>query len=140
MLSLKNAETIVFDSGETVAIAHNQTEEILARLVHSFFNRDATVEEWQLGQKALDDQASHESILAWFKQHVPMDGLPDATYIDVIYQKTLGRAPNNSELTRHLSRLEGHQISREWFAVKIAESSEAAAQLIGSVMLQEGWV
>jgi len=140
MLSLKNAETIVFDSGETVAIAHNQTEEILARLVHSFFNRDATVEEWQLGQKALDDQASHESILAWFKQHAPMDGLSDATYIDVIYQNTLGRVPNNSELTRHLSQLEDHQISREWFAVEIAESSEAAAQLIGSVMLQEGWV
>lgn len=140
MLSLKNAETIVFDSGETVAIAHNQTEEILARLVHSFFNRDATVEEWQLGQEVLDDRVGYENIFAWFKQHAPMDELPDATYIDVIYQNTLGRVPNNSELTRHLSQLEDHQISREWFAVEIAESSEAAAQLIGSVMLQEGWV
>ncbi len=140
MLSLKNAEAIAFDSGETVVIAHNQTEEILARLVHSFFNRDATVEEWQLGQKVLNDQVSHENILTWFKQHAPMDGLPDATYIDVIYQNTLGRAPNNNELTQHVFRLENHQISREWFAVEIAESSEAAAQLIGSVMLPEGWI
>lgn len=62
MLSLKNAEMIAFDSGETVVIAHNHTEDILARLVHSFFDRDATPEEWQLGREALDAQVSHRSI------------------------------------------------------------------------------
>lgn len=39
MLGLKNTEIIAFDSGETTVIAHHQVESILARLVHSFFDR-----------------------------------------------------------------------------------------------------
>lgn len=35
MFNLKNGEIIAFDHHETAIIAHNQTEDILARLVHS---------------------------------------------------------------------------------------------------------
>ncbi len=140
MLSLKNAEMIAFDSGETVVIAHNQTEDILARLIHSFFDRDATQEEWQLGREALDAQVSHRSILDWLQQHAGLDGLPNTDYVQTIYTQTLRRAATNDELDQQLSRLDSHQVDREWLAVEIAQSTEAATHLVGSVMLQEGWV
>ncbi|PXW83897.1 uncharacterized protein DUF4214, partial [Nitrosomonas sp. Nm84] len=140
MLSLKNAEMIAFDSGETVAIAHNQTEDILARLVHSFFDRDATLEEWQLGREALDAQVSHRSILDWFQQHAGLDDLSNADYVQTIYTQTLGRTATNDELDQQSSRLDSHQVDREWLAVEIAQSTEAAMHLVGSVMLQDGWV
>ena len=140
MLSLKNAEMIAFDNHETVVIAHNQAESILARLVHSFFNRDATVEEWQSGQKALEDQISHDSILDWLQQHAGLQNLSDTDYVQTIYTRTLGRSATGDELNLQLSRLESHQVDRSWLAVEIAQSSEAATHLVGSVLLQDGWV
>jgi hypothetical protein len=140
MLSLKNAEMIAFDSGESVVIAHNPVESILARLVHTFFNRDTTPEEWQSGLEALDAQVNHDTILDWFQQHAGLQDLSNTDYIETIYSQTLGRAATDSELDQQLSRLDNNQINREWLAVEIAQSSEAAAHLVGSVMLQEGWV
>ncbi|MBP6368198.1 MAG: DUF4214 domain-containing protein, partial [Nitrosomonas sp.] len=140
MLSLNNAEMIAFDSGETVVIAHNQAEDILARLIHSFFDRDATSEEWQLGREALDAQVSHRSILNWFQQHAGLANLPNTDYVQTIYTQTLGRAATDDELDQQLSRLDNNQVYREWLAVEIAQSTEAAIHLVGSVMLQEGWV
>lgn len=140
MLSLKNAEMIAFDSGETTVIAHNQTEDILARLVHSFFDRDATPEEWQLGREALAAQVSQRSILDWFQQHAGLDDLSDTDYVQTIYTQTLGRAATTDELDQQLSRLDSNQVDREWLAVEIAQSTEAAIHLVGSVILQEGWV
>jgi hypothetical protein len=140
MLSLKNAEAIAFDSGETVIVAHNAAEATLARLVHSFFNRDATSEEWQLGQEALDAQVSFDVILGWFKQNADLDGLSDTDYIQTIYTQTLGRLATNDEFNQQLARLENDQVSREWLTYEVAESSEAATHLIGSVLQQDGWV
>jgi len=140
MLSVKNAEAIAFDSGETVVIAHNQTEGILARLVHSFFNRNATSDEWLLGLKALDDQVSHDSILDWFQQHAGLNGLSDTDYIQTLFTQTLGRQASDNELNFYLNRLENNLIDRGWLAVVVADSFEAATHLVGSVMLQEGWV
>lgn len=140
MFSLKNAEMIAFDNHETVVIAHNDAESILARLVHSFFNRDATVEEWQSGQKALEDQVSHDSILDWLQQHAGLQNLSDTDYAQTIYTRTLGRSATGDELNLQLSRLENHQVDRSWFAVEIAQSSEAATHLIGSVLSQDGWM
>ena len=140
MLSLKNAEMIAFDSDETVAIAHDQTEAILARLVHSFFNRDATLEEWQSGREALNAQVSHDAILDWFQQYAGLNALSNTDYVQTIYTRTLGRSASDDELNQQLSRLDSHQIDREWLAVEIAQSAEATAYLVGSVMLQEGWI
>jgi regulator of extracellular matrix RemA (YlzA/DUF370 family) len=140
MLSLKNSEMIAFDSGESVVIAHNPVESILARLVHAFFNRDATSEEWRSGRDALDAGVSHDTILDWFQQHADLQGLSNSDYIETIYSQTLGRAVTDSELDQQLFRLDNNQINREWLAVEIAQSSEAAAHLVGSVMLQEGWI
>ncbi|WP_350115236.1 DUF4214 domain-containing protein [Nitrosomonas sp.] len=140
MLSLKNAEMIAFDNHETVVIAHNQAEGILARLVHSFFNRDATVEELQSGQKALEDQISHDSILDWLQQHAGLQNLSDTDYVQTIYTRTLGRSATGDELNLQLSRLESHQVDRSWLAVEIAQSDEAATHLVGSVLLQDGWL
>ncbi|TXI27207.1 MAG: DUF4214 domain-containing protein [Nitrosomonas oligotropha] len=140
MFSLKNAEMIAFDNHETVVIAHNQTEGILARLVHSFLNRDATVEEWQSGQKALEDQINHDSILDWLQQHAGLQNLSDTDYVQTIYTRTLGRSATGDELNLQLSRLESHQVDRSWLTVEIAQSGEAATHLVGSVLLQDGWV
>ena len=140
MFSLKNVEMIAFNSGETVVIAHNQTEGILARLMHSFFNRDATAEEWQLGRNALNDQSDLNSILDWLQQHAGLQDLSDTDYVQTIYTQTLGRSATGDELDLQLSRLESHQVDRSWLAVEIAQSDEAATHLVGSIMLQDGWV
>ncbi|SFD94603.1 DUF4214 domain-containing protein [Nitrosomonas sp. Nm166] len=140
MLSLKNAEMIAFDRSETVAIAHDQIEAILARLVHSFFNRDATVEEWQSGREALSAQVSHDAILDWFQQRAGLNALSNTDYVQTMYTRTLGRSATGEELSQQLSRLDSHQIDREWLAVEIAQSAEATAYLVGNVMLQEGWI
>ncbi len=140
MFSIKSAEMIAFDNNETVVIAHNQTEGILARLVHSFFNRDATAEEWQSGQQALNDQVDPNSILDWFQQHAGLQDLSDTDYVQTIYTQTLGRSATLDELDLQLSRLESNQVDRNWLPVEIAQSSEAVTHLIGSVLLQDGWV
>jgi len=140
MLSLKNAEMIAFDNGESVVIAHDTTEGILGRLFHSFFDRDATIAEWQLGREALQDQISPDIILDWFQQRAGLDALTDAAYVQAIYSRTLDRSATDDELSLQTSRLANNQIERKWLAVEIAQSSEAATHLIGSVMLQEGWI
>ncbi len=140
MLSLTNAEMIAFDSGETVVIAHNETEAILARLVHSFFNRDATREEWQSGRQALDAQVSHDIILHWFQQQADLETVTDTEYVATLYSQTLGRPATSDELSTQLARLGNDAISRDWLAVEIAQSSEAASHLVGSVLQQEGWI
>jgi len=140
MFSIKSAEMITFDNNETVVIAHNQTEGILARLVHSFFNRDATAAEWQLGRETLQKPYDSDAILDWFQQRAGLQDLSDTDYVQTIYTQTLGRSATIDELDLQLSRLESHQVDRNWLPVEIAQSSEAVTHLIGSVLLQEGWV
>ncbi len=140
MLSIKNAEAIAFDSGETVLIAHNQIDAILGRLFHSFFNRDATSAEWQLWQLVPADQLDPEDVLDWFQQNSNLDDLSDTNYVQTIFTQTLGRQASGSEFSFYLNRLENNLIDRGWLAVAVAESSEAAIHLAGSVMLHEGWV
>ncbi|SDU16410.1 DUF4214 domain-containing protein [Nitrosomonas ureae] len=140
MLNLKNAEMIAFDNGESVVIAHNATEGILGRLFHSFFDRDATMAEWQLGREALQDQIDPDTILDWFQQRADLDALTDADYVQTVYSRTLDRSATDDELSVQMSRLANGQIERKWLAVEIAQGSEAATHLIGSVMLQEGWI
>jgi len=140
MLNLKNAEMIAFDNGESVVIAHNATEGILGRLFHGFFDRDATMAEWQLGREALQDQIDPDTILDWFQQRADLDALTDADYVQTIYSRTLDRSATDDELSLQMSRLANGQIERKWLAVEIAQGSEAATHLIGSVMLQEGWI
>ncbi len=139
MLGLKNAEAIAFDNGETVVFAHNSTEAILARLFHSFFNRDATAAEWQLGREALAAQVSPDIILDWFQQKAGLGDLSNTDYLQTIFTQTLGRQATETELNEQLLRLEKGQINREWLAVEIAGSTEAI-NLVGNVMLHEGWI
>jgi len=140
MFSIKSAEMITFDNNETVVIAHNQTEGTLARLVHSFFNRDATAAEWQLGRETLQKPYDSDAILDWFQQRAGLQDLSDTDYVQTIYTQTLGRSATIDELDLQLSRLESHQVDRNWLPVEIAQSSEVVTHLIGSVLLQEGWV
>lgn len=139
MLGLKNAEAIAFDSGETVLFAHNTTEGILGRLFRSFFNRDATSAEWQLGREALAAQVDPDMILDWFQERAELAVLTDADYIQALYWQTYGRQASGSELQAQLLRLENETIDRPWLAVEIAASDEAI-DLVGNVMLTEGWI
>ena len=140
MFSLKNAEMIALDSGDTVVIAHDETEAILARLVHSFFDRDVTQEEWQSGREALAAQVNPDIILNWLQQHAELQALADTDYIQTIYRQRLGRSATEQELDVHVSRLSNDAINRDWLAVEVAQSAEAATHLVGSVMLQQEWI
>ncbi len=140
MLKLTNAEMITYDSGESVVLAHNLLEGTVARLVHSFFNRDVTPDEWRLGIDAMNQQVSFDDILAWFKDHANMQNLANSEYINTIYHNTLGRDASTEELSANLSRLDTNTVTRESFAAEIAQSDEASTHLIGSVMLHEGWI
>ncbi len=137
MFSLKNAEMIAFDNGETVVIAHDAIEGILGRLFQSFFDRDATIAEWQLGREALQAQISPDTILDWFQQRAGLDALSDTEYVQTIYSQTLDRTATNDELSLQISRLANNEVERKWLAVEIAQSNEAVINLVGSVMLQE---
>lgn len=140
MLSLQNAEAIAFDSGDTVILAHNVTEGILGRLFHTFLGRDATSTEWQLGREALASEVDPDIILDWFQQRAGLDALSNSDYIQTIFSQSFGRQATEAELNAQLLRLENNQISREWLAVEMAQTTEAEIHLVGSVMLQEGWV
>ncbi|PTR00644.1 uncharacterized protein DUF4347 [Nitrosomonas nitrosa] len=140
MLSLQNAEAIAFDSGDTVILAHNITEGILGRLFHTFLGRDATSAEWQLGREALASEVDPDIILDWFQQRAGLDALSNSDYIQTIFSQSFGRQATEAELNAQLLRLENNQISREWLAVEVAQTTEAEIHLVGSVMLQEGWV
>lgn len=140
MLKLTNAEMIIYDSGESVVFAHNPLEGTVARLVHSFFNRDVTADEWRLGIDAMNHQVSFGDILAWFKDHANMQNLSNSDYVNAIYRNTLGRDASIEELSANLSRLDASAVTRESFAAEIANSDEASTHLIGSVLLHEGWI
>ncbi|SFM87486.1 protein of unknown function, partial [Nitrosomonas nitrosa] len=140
MLSLQNAEAIAFDSGDTVILAHNVTEGILGRLFHTLLGRDATSAEWQLGREALASEVDPDIILDWFQQRAGLDSLSNSDYIQTIFSQSFGRQATEAELNAQLLRLENNQISREWLAVEVAQTTEAEIHLVGSVMLQEGWV
>lgn len=96
--------------------------------------------EWQLGREALQDQIDPDTILDWFQQRADLDALTDADYVQTIYSRTLNRSATDDELSVQMSRLANGQIERKWLAVEIAQGGEAATHLIGSVMLQEGWI
>lgn len=140
ILSLKNAEMIAFDNGDTVVIAHNETEAVLARLVHSFLDRDVAREEWQSGREALAAQVSQDTILAWLQQQAGLQSLSDKDFTQTIYIQTLGRSATGEELDKQLSRLQTNTLSRDKLAIEVAQSTEAATHLVGSVMLQHEWV
>ncbi|HLP81856.1 MAG TPA: DUF4214 domain-containing protein, partial [Nitrosomonas sp.] len=140
MFSLINAEMIAFDHGETVAIAHDETEAYLARLVHSLLNRDVTPEEWQSGREALASEMSQRTIVEWLQQQAGLQSLSDSEFTQTIYMQTLGRSVTKEELDKQLSQLQSHALSRDELAVEIAQSPEAAAHLVGSVMLQQEWI
>ena len=77
MLSLINTEAIVFDSGESVFIGSSVAEGILGRIFQSFFERDATIAEWQLGNEALNTNISPDIILDWFQDRAGLNNLSD---------------------------------------------------------------
>lgn len=137
MLSLINAEMIAFDSGENILLAHNRVEGILGRLFQTFFDRDATIEEWQLGHAALTDSISPDVILDWFQTRANLGVFSDTEYIQALYTHTLGRTATETELQAQLSRLENNEITRNWLAVDLASSDEAITT-IGSVLLLDG--
>ncbi|SFK43952.1 protein of unknown function [Nitrosomonas aestuarii] len=139
MLSLRNIEMISFDSGENVLLAHNQTESILGRLFQTFFNRDATIDEWQLGREAIASKMNSNVILDWFQSNANLRDLNDANYIQILYNQTLGRQATESEFAHYQTQLGSGDISREWLAVDIANSGEAIST-IGSVLLLEGGI
>jgi predicted transcriptional regulator len=137
MLSLTNAEMIAFDSGENILLAHNRVEGILGRLFQTFFDRDATIEEWQLGHEALAGNINPDVILDWFQARASLGAFSDAEYIQALYTHTLGRTATETELQAQLFRLENNAITRNWLAVDLASSDEAITT-IGSVLLLDG--
>ena len=140
MLSLRNAEAITFDSGDTVVFAHDSAEAVLGRLLHSFFNRSATADEWRQGKEALDAQINPQVILDWFLQNSNVSNLTDSEYIQTLFVQTLGRNASSTEFNYYLNRLENNQIDREWLAVIIANGQGASIHLANSVIVQENWI
>ncbi|MCB1977372.1 MAG: DUF4214 domain-containing protein, partial [Nitrosomonas sp.] len=126
-----------FDSGENILLAHNRVEGILGRLFQTFFDRDATIEEWQLGHAALTDSISPDVILDWFQTRANLGVFSDTEYIQALYTHTFGRTATETELQAQLSRLENNEITRNWLAVDLASSDEAITT-IGSVLLLDG--
>ena len=134
MLSLRNAEMIAFDSGEKILIAHNQVESILGRLFQTFFDRDATIDEWQSKREDISSNVKPDIILDWFQNNANLDGLNNTDYIHTLYSQTLGRQATESEFAHHQSQLENGELTRKWLAVEIANSDEAIST-VGNVML-----
>ena len=134
MLNLRNAEMIAFDSGENVLLAHNDVEGILGRLFQTFFDRDATVTEWQAGREALIIGIEPDVFLNWFQTHASLTALSDTDYIQALYAQTLDRSVTDIELNQQLTRLNGGKITRDWLAVDIASSDEVVTA-VGSVWM-----
>jgi uncharacterized protein DUF4347/uncharacterized protein DUF4214/hemolysin type calcium-binding protein len=139
MLSITNAEAIAFDSGETVILTHNVNESILARIVHTFLDRNATIEEWQAGRQALADNAEAQVFFDWFQARTDFDQLSDSEYIQTLFQNTLQRTATTDEVNGYLAQLDDGSLNRDWLAVDIAQSEEAIA-VIGSVIAFDGGV
>ncbi|SEN22018.1 DUF4347 domain-containing protein [Nitrosomonas marina] len=139
MLNLANAEMIAFDSGEKILLAYNRAESVLGRLFQTFFDRNATVEEWQLGHEALDNNVNPDVILDWFQNHTDLNTLNDTDYLQALYKHTYSRAATETELSQQQIRLENGETTRDWLAVDIASSNEAAIT-VGSVLLLYGGI
>ena len=137
MFSITNAEAIAFDSGETVILTHNENEGILARIVHTFLDRNASIEEWQAGHEALADSAEAQVFFDWFHDRTNFDQLNDSEYIQTLFQNTLQRAATTDEINDYLAQLNDGSLNRDWLAVDIAQSEEAIA-VIGSVIALDG--
>jgi Ca2+-binding RTX toxin-like protein len=140
LLSLKNVEMVVFDNGQTLALAHNSAEGVLGRLVHTFLNRDATADEWRAGTDALKQNVDPETIFRWFQSHATgLAQLNDKDYVQALYSNTFHRTATDAELGGHLVNLANGGIDRNWLAVDLAKTEEAVI-MIGSVLVMDGWV
>ncbi len=142
-LAVQNAETVLFDSGEVVALAHNNVEAIIGRLFQAFLDRDMSASEWQAVRSVSTElyagRVSALAVLDWFNSHATtLSSQSNSQYIQTVYQQTFGRAVTNSELSTHLAQFDNHQIDRNTLAVTLAASNEAVTT-VGSVMLFETW-
>ncbi|WP_313953231.1 calcium-binding protein [Accumulibacter sp.] len=140
MTTLKNVEMIAFDSGETVAIAHNAVEGVLGRLVHTFLNQDPTLELWRAGLDALAQNVAPDDILDWFQANAGLTQLNDQDYVQTLYMNTLQRQATSTELSTHLDALNAGAIDRSWLAVEIAATAEAAEVIGSRVLVMDGWM
>lgn len=140
MLAIKNAEMIAFDSGETIAIAHNDIEAIMGRLVHTFLDRSASVDEWHQGTNALAQHVDPNSILKWFDDHATsLTALDNTDYVNAIYSNTLDRSATAAELSANLAQLASGSLDRNGLAVELAQTHEAVTT-IGSVIEMHTWI
>ncbi|MFI3136726.1 MAG: DUF4214 domain-containing protein, partial [Methylococcaceae bacterium] len=139
MVNLTNAEMLTFDSGENVVLAHNKQEGDLARLVHTFLNRSASADEWQLGVQALQSHVDPAGITNWLQDHAHLQNLTNQDYIQTLYQNTFDRAASIEELNKYQPQLDNGTLDRGVLAVELASSPEAVTT-VGSVMTFEGWM
>ncbi|MEO5344363.1 MAG: DUF4214 domain-containing protein [Gammaproteobacteria bacterium SHHR-1] len=140
MYLLSNIEMLGFSNGDTLVLAHNGVEAIIARLYQGFLGRNATEAEWSAERAYIhSDQADANDLLARFQQQANTANLDDAGYIQQLIQNTLGRAATTAELSTYQTKLTDGSLDRGWLAVELAASEEAAAAITG-VMQFDGWV
>ena len=131
---------IALANDETIAIAHDPIEGILGRLVHTFFDRNASVEEWQLGRDALAQQIAPDAILNWFQDNAGLTRLSDSDYIQTLFQNTFDRAATETEQNGYLTQLQDGSLDRSWLAVDLAQSQEAVTVIGSQVLVMDGWM
>ena len=140
MLSLKNVEMIAFDNGETVVFARNQTEGILGRLVHTFFDKNATVEQWHTGVDLLaQDAPPVQEILNWFVANSGLANLNDTDYVQALYQNTFHHEADATQLQDALNSL-NNGVDRGWLGVELAQTQEAVTVIGSQVVVMDGWM
>ncbi|MCX7086886.1 MAG: DUF4214 domain-containing protein, partial [Methylococcales bacterium] len=139
MLNVTNAEMLSFDSGETVVLAHNATEGNLARLVHTFLNRNASVDEWQLGKQALQEHIAPNTIFDWFQDRANLQSVSDHDYVQTLYENTFHKEAGIEEQNRYQQQLDSGILDRNGLAIELASSAEAIA-VTGGVMNFEDWI
>lgn len=144
-VTVRNAEILDFDQGSDVFFADNAVEGVVARLFHTFLNRDVSISEWPLVQNAVSawfaGRLSSEAILSWFHAgNTALMALGDEAYLQAVYAHTLHRAASSAELSVGLAALQaGGSSARDALAVQLASSDEAITK-IGTVMVFDGWV
>jgi Domain of unknown function (DUF4214) len=134
MAQIKNVEMLSFGDGSNIAIAHNGTEGVLARLFQVYLNRDATSNEWKLGTDALSQKAPVEAIFNWFNTAANLGNLNNTDYIQTLYSNVFSRQATDTELSYYLNKLSNHETDRNWLAVDLASSKEAI-EVVGSVII-----
>jgi len=140
MSTLKNVEMIAFDSGETVVFAHNQTEGILGRLVHTFLDKNATAEQWHTGVDLLaQDTPPVQEILDWFVANSGLANLNDTDYVQALYQNTFHHAADATQLHDALDSL-NNGVDRGWLGVELAQTQEAVTLIGSQVVVMDGWM